>query len=137
MANRGGRQCFLAKAGYQIRVVADQVGQNDLDGVLGFEKDVARFVDDPHATLAQTFFELITSIQNRLSLDRRIRFRTVIGTVINVVREARATSWALFHSLVSTTASTRRGLRDFRKRILAAAAQASKQGLLCRVGLLR
>ena len=111
MANCRGRERFLAKASYQIRIVADQVGQNDLDRVGSFEKDVPRFVYDTHAALAQTLLELIASVEDRLSLDRQGCLNTVVRTVIDLVGKTTATGWALFHSLVSTATLTPRGLR--------------------------
>src|SRR6266478_524968 len=100
MANSCSRQRFLAKASCQIRIVADQIGKNDLDGVLSLEKDVAGFEYHTHAALAETLFKLIASIEDRLPLNRRGGLGTVVRTVIDVVRETVTASWALFHSLV-------------------------------------
>jgi hypothetical protein len=92
---------------------------------------VPRFEDDTHAALAQTLFELIASVKDRLSLNRQGRLYTVIRTVIDVVRETKATGWALFHSLSSATTwfgyyIDPARVKTFTKRILAAAEQASK-----------
>ena len=111
MSNRSGRQRFLAKTSYQIRIVADQIGKNDFNGVLSFEKDVPCFIDDTHAALAETLLELIATVEDRLTLDRQGCLNTVVRTVIDLVGETTATGWALFHSLVSTATLTPRGLR--------------------------
>jgi len=97
VTNRGGRQRFLAKARNQIRIVADQVGKNDLDCVLGLQKDVAGLKNHAHPALAKPFLELITPIENWLAADRRCRRDAVLGTVSDVVGETITTSWALFH----------------------------------------
>src|SRR6267378_2443376 len=130
MANGGRRQSFLAKTGGQIGIVANEIGKNNFDRVLSLKKDVPRFVYDTHAALAQTLFKLIASIEDRLSLNRRAGFSTVIRTVIHVIGETSTTGWALFHSLVRLLLLAPRGIRHSAKRILAAAGQASKHDFI-------
>ena len=56
MAHRSRRQRFLAKTRNQHGVIADQVRENYLDGVLRFQKDVTCLEDNPHPSLTQPPF---------------------------------------------------------------------------------
>ena len=73
MTNGRGRQRFLTKARDQHRIVADQVRQDDLDCMLGLQKDVPRLENDAHAAAPEAFLELITAVEDRFAADRRSR----------------------------------------------------------------
>src|SRR5437667_150742 len=79
----------------EIRIVADEIGKDDLDYVSSFEKDVPRFVNDAHAALTQAFLELVTAVEDRLTADGRRHLDAVFRTVVDVVRETTATGWTL------------------------------------------
>ena len=103
MTNCRGRESFLAKTRDEIQIVTDEIGKDDLDRVRGFQKDMTRFVNDAHAALAQPFLELITAVEDRLAADGRRHLDSMVGTVVDVVRETTATGWTLFHSMVLLT----------------------------------
>src|SRR5215510_4731753 len=100
MPDRCGCQSFLAKAGNQIGIVADQIRKNDLDCVRSFQKDVTGLVNHAHATLAQTLLELVTAIKDGFAGNRSRGFRRVVRAVNDVVGETGTTGWTLFHPVV-------------------------------------
>ena len=59
MTNGRGRQRFLTKARDQHRIVADQVRQDDLDCMLGLQKDVPRLENDAHAAAPKLALDLV------------------------------------------------------------------------------
>ena len=69
VADGGGGQGVLTKARDQHRVVANEVWQDDFDGVRGFEKDMTGFEDDAHAAMPESFLQLVTTVQHRLARD--------------------------------------------------------------------
>src|SRR5262245_46613953 len=97
MFDRRGCQRFLAEACDQHWIVADQVRQNDFDGVLSLEKDVTSLKDDSHPTLSESSFQLVTSVQNGIAKQRGQGCVAVLGTVIYVVGETAPTGWTFFH----------------------------------------
>ena len=76
----GGRQSFLPKPRDQLRVVADEIGKNDLDRELSFQVSVASFVYDTHSALSQTAFEMIFAFENRFARDSMHRRHPVVRT---------------------------------------------------------
>ena len=97
MANRGGGQSFLPKTRDEIWIVADQIGKNDLDCVLGLEKDVPAFVNNAHAALAQPPLKVVAAVKDRFAGDGGTRRGAVVRTKSHVVGKTDATLWTLFH----------------------------------------
>ena len=54
VSNGGSCQRLLTKTHDETGIVANQIRQNNFDGVCCFEKDVARLKDYTHTTLPQT-----------------------------------------------------------------------------------
>ena len=105
MTNRGGGERFLTKARNQLRVVSDQIGQNNFYRVESFQISVPRFINDAHSALSETAFEMIFSFQNRLAADRVHRRHSVFRTGIDIIGVAIFTKLTLSHKVFSVRSS--------------------------------
>src|SRR4029450_8200666 len=58
------------------------------------------FVNHAHAALTESLFQLITTVEDRLAGNRGGRFRGVVGTINDIIRETGTTGWTFFHPMV-------------------------------------
>jgi len=98
MADRCGRQGFLAKARSEHRIVSDEIRKNDFDRVRSFEKDVPRLKNDAHASLPETTFEQVAGVECWFTEERRRSFITILGTVIDIIWETTPTARTFLHA---------------------------------------
>ena len=105
VADGGRGHRLLAEARDERGVVADEVGEDDLDGVLRLDEDVAGLEDHAHAALAELALELVALVKHGVEGDEKIQALTVARTVIQLIGEAAMTGRALFHSDLRTNPS--------------------------------
>src|SRR5262249_30218081 len=97
MPNGCRGQCLLSKTGDKLRIVADEVGQNDLYGVKGLEVCVAGLVNDAHSALAEPSVKVVFSFEHRRSVDGMRRRHTVVRARSDIVGKAIFTKLTFSH----------------------------------------
>src|SRR5207249_9753703 len=94
---RGSDHRFLTKARPEHRIVTDQIGKNYFYRMGRFEKDVGGLIDNSHSAMAQTAFELITSVEHEISPERIPQGFPVRPTVVERIGKTGSTRGTLFH----------------------------------------
>ena len=97
MANSGGGQSLLSKPSDKLRIVADEIGQNDLDRKLCFQECVPGLVNNSHSALSDAAFEMVFALQNRRSGDGMHGRHPVIRTGSDIITETVFTELAFLH----------------------------------------
>src|ERR1044072_9138215 len=95
MPDRCGSQRFLPKARNELRVISDEVRQNDLDRVKSFEICMAVFVNNSHSALAEPNVEVIFALEYRRPVYGMRGRHAVIRARTYIVGEARFTKLTL------------------------------------------
>ena len=98
VADGGRGHRLLPEARGERGVVADEVGEDDLDGVLRLDELVVRLEDEPHAALPELAFEQVALVERGVEVDEKLQAVTVARTVIDLVCEAAMAGRTLFHS---------------------------------------
>jgi hypothetical protein len=109
MTDRRSGQRLLPKACYELRIIADQIGQDDLDRVQCFEICVTRFVNDAHAALAETAVQMILTFEHGRAIDGMRRRHAIVRTCTYIVRKAEFTKLTLSHLSAQTNTKAARG----------------------------
>ena len=97
MSDRGGGEGFLSKASNKLRVVSYQVRQNDLNRELGLEVRVARFVNEPHAALAEAALEMVFPLEHGFPGDGMNGGHSIAGAGCYIISVAIFTKLAFLH----------------------------------------
>jgi len=87
------------RGGFDAEPVGESLARarDDFDGDGSVEVEVARTVDDAHASLTQPALELVLAIDARRARDRRFETRAVVRAQLDVVVGARVTNRTFLH----------------------------------------
>src|SRR5207244_6679271 len=99
---RGSYHRFLAKARPEHRIVTNQIGKNYFYRMSRLEKDVGGLIDNSHSSMAQTAFELITSVEHEIPPERIPQSFPVSPTVVESIGKTGSAGRTLFHCFTST-----------------------------------
>ena len=97
MPNRGRGERLLPKSGYKLGIIAHQVRENDLNGVLSFMVCMTGSLNDTHTALAKATFKVVFALQDRLAGDSVCRRHPVVRTGHHLVTVAMLTQLTLSH----------------------------------------
>ena len=100
----GRSQSFLPESCDKLRIIANKIGQNDLDRKLRLQKCVPCLVHDAHPPLAEAAFKVIFSLEHRRTRDGVHRRHSVLRTGGDLVGVAILTELAFFHFALEITA---------------------------------
>src|SRR5687767_10574337 len=97
MSNGGGGERLLAKACNELWIVADEVRKDDLDRELRLQVGVPRFINDAHASLTETAFNVVLALEHRLARDGMHGRHSILWASCYLVPVAILTELAFLH----------------------------------------
>ena len=97
MSYRCGGESFLSKTRDKLRIVSNEIRQNDFDGKLCFKISMAGLVNDAHSALAEAAFDMIFTFENRFARNSVNGRHPIMRTGQYTIGEAILTKLAFLH----------------------------------------